>query len=260
MYISKHDKNMKLIKIILIFISGIALYSCADYGTRKTQENIEKQYYSSNGFALIYEYDLYKGKVISKKIDNDDLHVMHRFLKINTPVKIINPTNSKIVETKIYKKANYPKIFNAVISEKIAIILELDLNNPYIEIIETKKNRTFIAKKANTFEEEKNVVDKAPVNEIKMDDLSTNSNDVKKKVIKNHNFTLAINDFYYEDSANNLKEELIQKTNMTNISVKKINNKKYRLLMGPFKNFNALKTAYISLNNLGFEDLNIYKD
>ena len=47
---------------------------------------------------------------------------------------------------------------------------------------------------------------------------------------------------------------------MNNISVKKINNKKYRLLVGPFKNFNALKTAYISLNNLGFDDLNIYKD
>ena len=47
---------------------------------------------------------------------------------------------------------------------------------------------------------------------------------------------------------------------MNNISVRKINNKKYRLLVGPFKNFNALKTTYISLNNLGFEDLNIYKD
>ena len=47
---------------------------------------------------------------------------------------------------------------------------------------------------------------------------------------------------------------------MSNISVKKINNKKYRLLVGPFKNFNALKTTYISLNNLGFENLNIYTE
>ena len=69
-----------------------------------------------------------------------------------------------------------------------------------------------------------------------------------------------INDFFYEDSAVNLKNELIEKTKLDNISVKKINNKKYRLLAGPFKNFNALKTTYISLNNLGFENLNIYKD
>ena len=69
-----------------------------------------------------------------------------------------------------------------------------------------------------------------------------------------------INDFYYEDSAINLKNELFKKTGFSNILVRKISNNKYRLLAGPFKNFNALKTTYISLNNLGFEDLNIYKN
>ena len=54
--------------------------------------------------------------------------------------------------------------------------------------------------------------------------------------------------------------ELIKKTNFENIYVKKINNNKYRLLIGPFENFKALKSSYISLNNLGFEDLNIYKN
>ena len=34
---------------------------------------------------------------------------MHNLLKTNTPIKIINPANSKFIETKIYKKANYPK-------------------------------------------------------------------------------------------------------------------------------------------------------
>jgi len=50
-------------------------------------------------------------------------------------------------------------------------------------------------------------------------------------------------------------------TNSANLNnIKKINNKKYRLLVGPFKNFNALKTTYISLNKLGFENLNIYTE
>jgi len=44
------------------------------------------------------------------------------------------------------------------------------------------------------------------------------------------------------------------------ILLKKINNKKYRLYAGPFKNFNALKKTYISLNQLGFDDLNVYKE
>ena len=68
---------------------------------------------------------------------------MHSLLKPNTPIKIMNPNNSKFLETKIYKKASYPKIFNIVVSKKIASILELDLDNPYVEIIEIRKNKTF---------------------------------------------------------------------------------------------------------------------
>ena len=80
------------------------------------------------------------------------------------------------------------------------------------------------------------------------------------KTIDKRNFILVISDFYYEDSANNLMTELIKKIKIDNISVKIINGQKYRLFVGPFKNFNALKNTYISLNNLGFEDLNIYSE
>ena len=251
---------MSLNKIILLFIYTAFLYSCAEYQAAKKIEKAEKHYYSSSGFALIYEDNLYTEKVINKKINNEDLRVMHSFLKTNTPIKIINPENYKFIETKIYKKANYPKIFNVVISKKIASILELDTENPYVEIIETKKNKTFIAKQSNIFEEEKNVSEKAPVNEVKMDDLTKQENKPENKLDKKDNFVLVINDFYYFDSANNLKKILMEKTNFVNISVKKINNNKYRLLAGPFKNFNALKTIYISLNNLGFENLNVYRE
>ena len=251
---------MNLRKIILTFICITASYSCADYRANEEIKKEEKHYYSSIGFALIYEDELFKQKVINKKINNEDIKVMHSLLRMNTPIKIINPDNSKVVETKIYKRANYPKIFNVVISKKIASDLELDINNPYVEIIEIKKNKIFIAKKTNTFDEEKKVAEKAPVDEIKMDDLSEKEPEIEKKILKKSNFILVINDFYYEDSANNLKKELVKKTKMNNIYVKKINNNKYRLLAGPFKNFNALKTSYISLNNLGFEHLNIYKD
>ena len=251
---------MNLNTIVLLLISTIFLNSCADYPTDRTTKKKEKQYYSSIGFALIYEDYFYMQKVLNKKINNEDLSVMHSFLKVNTPIIITNPNNSKFVKTKIYKRANYPKIFNAVISQKISSILELDPNNPYIEINEVKKNKTFIAKKSEIFEEERNVVDKVPVDEIKVDYLAEDETKIIKKKEKLSNFILVISDFYFLDSANNLKKELLEKTKMNNISVKKINNKKYRLLVGPFKNFNALKTTYISLNNLGFENLNIYRE
>ncbi len=248
---------MNFTRLFFLFIFIILLNSCADYKKPQTKEKI---YYFSNGFALIYEDSMYKDKIISKKINNDEFQILHNSLKVNTPIKITNPNNSKTIETKIYRKANFPSIFNIVISKKIAEILELDENNPYVEVLEVKKNKTFIAKESNTFDEEKRVAEKAPVDEIKMDDLNENKTESGEKKKINYKFIIHINDFYYADTAYALKEDLIKKTNMNNISVKKINDKKYRLFVGPFQNFNALKTSFISLNNLGFENLNIYGD
>ena len=123
-----------------------------------------------------------------------------------------------------------------------------------------KKNKTFIAKEGSIFEEEKNVAEKAPVDEIEMNNIAKIENTNDKKEIKKDKFIILISDFYYKDSALNLKKELSNKISLNNIYIKKINNTKYRLLAGPFENFNALKTTYISLNNLGFEDLNIYNE
>ena len=130
---------MNLNTIVLLLISTIFLNSCADYKTDRTTKKKEKQYYSSMGFALIYSDHHYLNKVVNKKIKNDDSVAMHNLLKINTPIKIINLENSKFIVTKISKKSTYPKIFNIVISKKISSILELDLNNPFVEIREVKK-------------------------------------------------------------------------------------------------------------------------
>ena len=251
---------MILKKLFLVLSISLSVYSCADYQSTIQKKNEQKKYFFSSGFALVYKESLFKDKVINKKIRNENVQVMHSLLKTNTRIKITNPINLKFIDTKVYKKAQYPKIFNVVITEKVAAILELDLNNPYVEVTEIKKNKTFVASKTNTFDEEKNVADKAPVDEIKMDDLTKTSNTENKAAFKRENFNIRINDFYYEDSAISLKNTLVNKTKFNNIIVKKINNNKYRLIVGPFKNFNALKTAYISLNNLGFENLNIYND
>ena len=82
----------------------------------------------------------------------------------------------------------------------------------------------------------------------------------KKEISKKDKFIIIISDFYYEDSAIKLKNDLIKKISLNKTMVKKISNNKYRLLVGPFENFNALKTTYISLNNLGFESLNVYNE
>ena len=274
---------MGLIKISVFLLLLLALSSCANdkkviYDKNsgkfilieKKQKEEKKFFHYSHGFALIYDRSLYKDGIINKRLDirkdndkriNDtEVIVMHSFLKKNTPVKIINPENSKVVETKINKLANYPKIFNVVISKKTAKNLGLDFNNPYVELFEIKKNKTFVAKEGVIFDEEKNVAEKIPVDKIKMDDLSKEKTSVKTNVPKKNKFILVIADFYYFDSANNLKNDLIKQTKIRNFLIKKINDNKYRLSVGPYKNFNALKFVYISLNNLGFEDLNIYRE
>ena len=250
---------MNLNKTIIILIS-LTLINCAGIEKKSSTSKDERNYYSSSGFALIYKDSLYQNKVVNKKINNDKILLLHKSLKTNTAVRITNLKNSKSLDTKVYRKAKYPKIFNVLISEKIASILDLDYENPYVEIIELKKNKTFVAKEGNIFDEEKNVAEKAPVEEIQMDNISNATRNTSVAEIKKEKFIIIISDFYYKDSAISLKKELSKKISLNNISIKKISNTKYRLLAGPFENFNALKTTYISLNNLGFEDLNIYNE
>ena len=75
----------------------------------------EKKYYTSTGFALIFDDEFYEQGIINKKINNDQIAVMHSFLKKNTPIEIINPDSLNTIETKVTINTNYPKIFNVVI-------------------------------------------------------------------------------------------------------------------------------------------------
>ena len=251
---------MKFLKITCSITILFLIYSCADYKVQNTK--VEKKLYSSKGFALIYNNNLYEDGVIRKKINNDEFVAMHSLLKKNTNIMITNPTNLKEITLKVEKKINYPKIFNIIISEKLADTLGLDYNNPYVEISEIKKNETFVAKEGTIFDEEKNVALKAPVEKIEIDNLSKeDSNKDKKKNKKNaKNFVLVIGDFYYEESAVNLRKELLSKTKFKDLSIKKIKQNQYRLYAGPFKNFNTLKATYISLNKIGFNDLDVIRE
>ena len=54
----------------------------------------------------------------------------------------------------------------------------MNLDEPYIQITLVSKNSTFIAKKSKTFDEEKKVAEKAPIDSIQINDLN---NSVKKR-------------------------------------------------------------------------------
>ena len=141
------------------------------------KNNIAINSYSNKGFALIYDEKLYEEKIVSKKIREHSLIIFQKNLKINTQVKITNILNNKTVIGVVGKNSDYPAFNNSVLSKRIANELDLDVSQPYVEILEILQNSIFIAKKAKTFDEEKNVADKAPVNIISINDL----NKIKKK-------------------------------------------------------------------------------
>ena len=91
---------MNLNKFFFIILFFLFAHACADYNVNKTKIDIEKNYFSSKGFALVYEDQLYLNKTLNKKLNNNEVMVMHNFLKKNTPVKIINPINDKSVDEK----------------------------------------------------------------------------------------------------------------------------------------------------------------
>ena len=72
------------------------------------------------------------------------------------------------VSTRI-KNLNF---YNSIVSQRISDELDINYNQPYIEIKEIKNNSIFLAKKSKIFEEEKNVANKAPVDTISINDLN----------------------------------------------------------------------------------------
>jgi hypothetical protein len=213
----------------------------------------------NKGFALIYDEKLYKQKIVSKKLDDRSLLIFQRNLKKNTTVKITNILNKKTIVAKVGNNSLYPSFNNSVISSRIASELAIDSNEPYIEIISIPKNSMFVAKKAKTYDEEKHVANKVPVNIISVNDLNVSK--IKKKEVSKNNFSyiIKIADFYFDKTARLMVERIKIETKIKNPRIQKISNKKYRVYIGPFTNINSLQNSHNDINILGFENIEIIK-
>ena len=249
-------------KFILLLISLFLLTGCNQYNSKdKTIEFISDEKYKNSGFALIYNDDLKKNKQISKKIDNRSLLIFHKTLKKDSFVKITNPLNEKKIIAKVVSNnVKFSEFYNSVITLRIAEELSLDFEEPFIELILISQNSTFIAKKAKTFEEEKNVAEKAPVDGIEIDNLGTTA--IKNEQVKKDIFiySIKIADFYYRDSANNMIKRIENETSLKNSKIKKISNTKYRVLIGPFDDIKSLKNSFEKMKPFNFENLEILRN
>ena len=250
-------------KRIFYLIFFILFTSCTDQ-TKKINNLKKFKNYSNKGFALIYDENLLKKKIINKKINDRSLLVFNKYLEQETPVKITNLLNGKYLIAKVSLDANFPLFYNSVISNRIAQELELDSSEPYIEIKTLNQNNSFVIAKAKTFDEEKKVANKLPVEGIKIKNISINQVNSKKKVKKpksyvNFRYNIKIADLYFEDSAINLQNRLLNEYSIKNVKLKKMSKNRYRIYIGPFNNLDSIKNAYSDIIKLNFENIEIIK-
>ena len=117
-------------KIFNLFIF-FALFSCVTNPVTETKVSIHpKSFFLNKGFALIYNDDLFKKKLVKSKIEDRSLIIFQKNLKKNTSVKITNLLNSKYLIARVGNKTNYPFFYNSVISKRIKDELELAETEP----------------------------------------------------------------------------------------------------------------------------------
>ena len=161
----------------------------------------------------------------------------------------------------ISNNVHFSDFYNCVITSRIAEELSIDLNEPYIDLVLISENSTFVAKKAKTFNEEKKVAEKAPVDGIKIDNLGENIK--KDNAVMNDNFfaySIKVADFYYNDTAKSMIDRIKNETNLKNPLIKKLSKTKYRVLLGPFNDIKKLEKTFNEIMSLNFENIEILKD
>jgi hypothetical protein len=216
--------------------------------------------YSNKGFALVYSNDLYNQKKLSNKIEERSLIVFQKNIKTDSQVKITNILNSRSVIGTVGKNSIYPSFNNIVLSIRIAEELNLDIDQPYVEIVEIMDNSIFIAKKTKTYDEEKKVAVKAPVNEISINDLNIIKKDKEEKINIKFSYNIKIADFYFKDTALMMLNRIKVESPIKNPKIQKISDNKYRVYLGPFININSLQKSYNDINILKFENIEIIKN
>jgi len=250
-----------LCKKLLVLCCLILLNNCTATTLTKNKDSSSLDNpFINKGFSLIYNDGFYNNKIISKKIDQRSLVIFQKNLKKNTIVKITNVLNNKSIIGTVGANADYPLFNNAVLSTRIADEINLNENEPYVEILEILQDSVFVAKRAKTFEQEKNVATRAPVNDISISNLNIDETNTKNEINKEFSYEIKIADFYFNDTASLLMDRIINETMIKNVKIKKINEKKYRVYAGPFNSINSLQKSFNDIRILKFENIEFIKN
>ena len=242
-------------RIITIFFIFFFISSCdrSIDTTKKINISAENKF-SNSGFALIFNQDLDK----IRKIEPRSYDIYHKSLKRKSIVKITNPKNGKYLIANVKSnKIKFSNFYNSVLSRRIAEELELDKDEPFVEILLLSKNSTYVAKKAKMFEAEKSVAEKAPVDGIKINDLNKKKTEKKKVKKKSFSYSLKVADFYHKKSAKLMINRIKNESSIKNLNIIKLSETKYRVLIGPFNDIKSLKNSFEKMSVFEFENLEV---
>ena len=241
--------NYKNLLLILLFLT-----SCTVQSTQYS-ENI----FSNKGFVLLYDESLIEKKLLRKPLDDRSLEIVHNTLSKGTKVRIINLLNNKSTNAIVKTKNKNLFFYNSIFSKRIFDELNISVKEPYVEISKIRENKTFIAKKSKTFDQEKKVANKAPVKSISINEIGTpKSKELDDR--RSFNYSIKITEFYFLKNAQELKKRIENETKLKNINIISINDTKHQVLLGPYSNINTLQSAYNSINNLNFENIELIRN
>ena len=234
---------------IIIFLSNCTI------NTTKLENRAP---FNSKGFALIFKDVDFDNKIVKGKLDISKLQIAHRTLKPNTLLKIINLQTNDFIILKNNKTLDYPDFYKILITPNVATKLNIKNDLPLVEILEIKKNKSFVAEKAKIFKEEKTISSNAPVESVQISNISKNKNFKKNNI--NNNFFILIGSFYSNETAVFLKQRInkeIPDFNINKLKILKKRTKEVDVISGPYNNINIMKNDYTLLKKFGFEELNI---
>ena len=227
---------------------------------KNEKEELVNIVYSNKGFALIYSEDT--NNSLEYKLDDTSINILSPNLPNGTPVRITNIINGKSLLTVVKNKTILPIYYNSVITNRIVSELSINPSEPYVYIETINSNKLYVANDVKTFDEEKEVANKAPVDDIMVQSISLETEKKESKTenfVTNFNYIIKFADFYFEDSAIMLKNRLFEEYKIENILIKKLSQNNFRVYKGPYKDFEKLKKGFHNIENLDFDSIEIIK-
>ena len=224
------------------------------------KEELVNIVYSNKGFALINSEN--SNNSLEYKLDDTSINILSPNLPNGTPVRITNIINGKSLLTVVKNKTILPIYYNSVITNRIASELSINPSEPYVHIETINSNKLYVANDVKTFDEEKEVANKAPVDDIMVQSISLETEKKESKIenfVTNFNYIIKFADFYFEDSAIMLKNRLFEEYKIENILIKKLSQNNFRVYKGPYKDFEKLKKGFHNIENLDFDSIEIIK-